>query len=636
MSRLRIVLIGEGAEDHIDQAEALYQRVQGRKSTYHLDGALFLVRPGEVKVIVFPSRYALVLQEPGLTPSQFRLEFDDAVPLNVPSGDLLPTTPTFFPVSSEYLLTLISSGTALTGISLTIPGESASFQDVSFAAAIIWTVPYIVVPGLLLEPAARGLANDRLFMTYMLTGVVNPNDQQIQAKVTAYSSGVVDEQDGPGLPVLRIVSSLSISTLQQYGYFFRRIAVSPDVEKIIMYAHDGTYAGSLYDVPDVVGGEYPAVDSSPLLSAPSGSRLNPPPTTKGSGTANAGSRYVDHTLDIFTSENAAHYYMVKTTIDSAVDHHMGYSDLYDPNGSDTYLFPGCSLSVEKRLKSDFSLVATFNLTPSSIDTTFQGFPSDQVNANGCVNADGTFSGDNLPHLTRMFYQRGYVLVANDGTEFPIVTGVSISQADYNSGDANSFCQSVLLWLGSHSGDFYTWPGVDAVGLKISSLSGLGVNIGFTRYIETGIGDSNHALISLFPFESNNVWSIENITETGIVARLSGCGARTAVDDRGGVVAGDRFFVGSTYYEVAVDAESMYTVADGIIAALGSAAGPYTDHGGYVTIPITISQPVDLFYTSPIGYSLQREVVSISLVGGVPVVAISNIIPTYRAFFTYDI
>jgi hypothetical protein len=664
---VKTYLTGDGAENYEGEALDLYKRLKalgfkGRKTTM-VDNALIIITVGEndsAMVIMLVSEYAIFVGNPATT--TFYALFLDTVPKAWPVFvKLLPAMPLFFPVYPDELMVPLYDR-----LNTFVSGNSSPYQSVMFLTPITSTHSEALLwQGLMMQPNLD-TDNQMVFTLYNLEGYLNVNDLPIYTKMALVNAaGTVINEFDANAPIVHVVSERAISKLLQFGIFYRRLIVADGVEKVIVYFHDETtHSGALYEMIEDTGVLYAVPLSLPALA--NGSRLDPPTSPKGGPTA--GSRRVDNMTDIFTSEKSAYYYVVKQTVDSAVDHHMGFVDaVYDPAGSDTYLFAGTALSVEKRLKTDLSLVTTYNLTPSAIDTTLQGFiatigggtSNNRVNANGCINASGTFSGSNLPILTRFVAQQGFVLIDTDGTEYPLLAGVSLSQDFYNGGtDANVFSQAVLLWLGTPPGGFdcYTWSGVDAAGLKISDAQTGTRNdagIGDMRVCGSGIGDNYSVMLPLDAPYTAITFDTDTYAGASCRVRCANFGGRSFVDDRAGLTVGDTFFIDDVLtYAVGGSGtpEPALTVIAGIMAGINagsvyaaSGLGSYVDGITGLTVhtftltrldaaPVT----VDFGYTSIWGYRLERRVVSIRLVGGVPVVRLEKLQHKDQPLYMFDI
>jgi hypothetical protein len=293
--------------------------------------------------------------------------------------------------------------------------------------------------------------------------------------------------------------------------------VRGDTEQMVLCQQsDSTYSGQIY----AIGSDGTAISITPfgLADIPAGARLdviNP----------GDGARHVDYCYDIFTSERSLHYYVVKFVSDTAVEHNV-YSG--NPYPGDLRLYSGGNLVVEKRLKSDLSLVATYNLTPSTVDHQLQDVPTlVQIwnTANGDIS--GATTGTDI--ITRFVpYATGMVLVDAAGNEYPILPVLSCSQDWFWDSTAgvtsrenyiatgtvapdmkrNIFQQPALLWVGTPPDGFdgFTWPDVDAAGLKITAAdAGLtnDVGIGGMRIWSSIIGDSDNILAQLLPYTGSD-------------------------------------------------------------------------------------------------------------------------------------
>ncbi len=677
MNQPRISIVGTGGTSFVGHALSLYRKYNANKQfprTLQLGPAIMLFNPDDIKIIMIIYNYALFSFNPA---SQTFFSLLDAnPPLNWQvTGGQLPSLPGFFPINpgSNIQWPIGICVPLYNELTNYIDGQTIPCQIIPFQTSILsFTTP---VQSLVWEDIKEYLnqssGNQWYLTTYFLenynsAGGTNINITPVSMKMLIASPTLVNLFEfNASAPILIFISLMNQPDLFIPGIFFRRMFISISQENMTAYSHNPTtYSGALYLISEVSN----VLTLSSLFTAPAGNRANPPATTK--GTPTAGSLYTDNTLDIFTSVNSKYYYVVSQTINTATDYNMGFSDhTYDPSGCDTYIFPGMSLKITQYNKSTLVVGETWVLNPSSIDTILQGFVStisndggilnNRVNANGNINANGTFASPNLPIQTSFVFKQGFVLIDTSGNEYPVISGVSLSQNFYNDSgtDANLFCQPILLWLGTPPVGFdcYTWPGVQAAGLKINgALPGLrnDAQLGDLCYPEDGIGDSSNILISFASQYSQNTFDSVNYSGASCTVRYSDSGTRAGVDDRVGYSPGDLFFVDNQviYTMGGTDSATLSgaTVVPIIMANI-NASGTYTASNMTTTVINSVlvyeftltrkdgqANTVQLGYTSIWGYRIEQRVFSIQLVDNAPLVTLQAIQHKDLPLFMFDI
>jgi hypothetical protein len=504
MSRPQLILAGDEAPNYVGEALALYRSfdASGRsRQTVELGVCIVLFEKGKITIIPDVSEFAIFIMDPSV--SKFSSYFLEAVPAALPAltDSHLPDMPTFFPVYPGSLAV-----PQYDRVDIYDPGEAAPSLTVLFSGPILSSYgEYIYNQRFLLQPNLD-TENQVLMLTYQLGGYLNQFDQPTMAKlVLAADTDNLYEINGSAMNVFPAVNFV------RAGIMFRRLRGNTE-QMVLCQQDDSTHSGQIY----AIGSDGTEITMTPfgLGDLPAGARLdvvNP----------GDGARHVDYCYDIFTSERSQHYYVVKFVSDTAVEHNI-YS--INPYPGDLRLYPGGDLVVEKRLKSDLSLVGTYNLTPSTVDHQLQDVsPVVQIwnTANGDISG-GTTGADIITRFVP--YATGMVLVDAAGNEYPILPVLSCSQDWFWDSTAgvtsrenyiatgaisedmkrNIFQQPALLWLGTPPDGFdgFTWPDVDAAGLKITAAdAGLtnDVGIGGMRIWSSIIGDSDNILAQLLPY-----------------------------------------------------------------------------------------------------------------------------------------
>lgn len=668
MSQPKITITDPSGINFLGPALALYRQYDTNQTfprSLQYGPAIMLFRQDDLKIVMQLYNYALFSSNPATL--TFYSLFNASVPTDwAVTGGLLPSLPTFFPINPSVTLPwpvgiCVPLYNELTNY---ITGQATVSQTITFQNPILSsTSPLQSLEWVTLKMQLNPTSGNYWYLTtYQLQGGgVNVNVTPISMKVLIASPAQVNlfEYDAQG-PVLLYMSLQSIPTLFTAGIFFRRLLTSgpPLVEQMFAYVHNSsTYSGALYLVGETSG----ALTFTTEFTASAGGRANPPGSPK--GTPTVGSLYTDNTLDIFTSESSQWYYVVNQTINTATDYNMGFSgDVSDPYACDTYLFPGMSLSVTQYNKATMAAGATWTLNPSSADTTLQGFTQtialggggagNRVATNNQLNAaNKTFFAPNLPVQTSFVFQQGFVLVDADGSEYPLVSGVSLTQGTYDT-EVTVFCQPVILWLGGSLAGGYTWPGVQAVGLGINgALAGIRNDcvLGELCYPNSGIGSSTAVLLPVAPQLTQTTWGTD--TYLGASCRVVLGPAALSAGDRTGYGPEDQFFI---------DNVPVYTVPTGgitpspsvvllAIAAVVNAAGVYTatnmssfseDSTTFYTFILTRvdgqANMVALGYTSAWGFRLEQRILSIAVVDAVPVVTLVGLQQMENALALFDI
>ena len=520
--RLAILPLGTGAEDYIPHALAVYRK--GRRGSVVVDDGLIMIGDRYSKIFTFPECSALFQHNPsgvGYSPL-----FSETVPTTYPTFRTpMPAMGGFFPSASDTLLVPDTAQVQAYNLTGATRGASMAFQNAitpTHGEALMWNQFRSVYN------ADSGYS--WYLTTYRLTGYVNPYDNPLRSKqlITDGITSLWESDLVAAEPDLVVGFQIALPSIQ-----YRRL------RDTTTDTYTMARGGQLFKISEAsVTLDVSVPLALSTLPAPSVT----PVTPGGSGLGT----YAVHTAwmyDIFTSERATHYYVIKFCSSVATGYWngtMGYQD-------DIRYFPGMSLSVEKRAKADFSLVATYNLTPARVDRVLQGItPLAQCDrllntpvAHGMLDIgnfnwgayDPATDGD---ALTRFSPIGGGVLVAADGTEYPLLAVMSGTQdlfptqgdvsvhnarATYRANyiadpsytasglDAswiayyypNTLQQPALLWLGTPPGGFdcYTWPGVDAAGIKTAPFGSA------AKFGTNPIADSDGMLTLLEPFISTD-------------------------------------------------------------------------------------------------------------------------------------
>jgi hypothetical protein len=413
-----------------------------------------------------------------------------------------------------------------------------------------------------------------MFMCYQIGGhtddtatVKNPT----KAKIIVYTEagGISSEFNSASLPIVLKRYSVLPTPFVRNLYNSDLLADDERVRKTFMYLHDATtYSGTLYEAVDVEGTFGLAAVALPAL--PAGSRTT--------------NRYTDHVYDVFSSIEAQHYYVVVFTSDVAVVPQAG------SYGVNIGFYSTTSLRVEKRKKTDWSLVETYNLTPSAIDRELQGLPVDAQ----ILNCDsGTAVEASINELLTRFIPVGSdtsvvapngvvsgvapktigTVLVKGGVEYPLypVTVITQDYLDFstaakrqgyietptpeyvtaNGGKIGTLAQAALLWLeapGTAGGK--RWSGVDAVGLSITTSSdgnSIVKNIGhFQAWTREPISDGKtmwHQLES-YPSERAGLFFLSRIKDANNIGevRYANQPAYIICDCSTYIIAGDKFYV----------------------------------------------------------------------------------------------
>lgn len=517
-----IKLIGKRAEDYIEYAVAL--RRKGKTGKYAIDDVLILIEKKETKIIDLAENYffmypnktfvrtdAAFLAQFGVQPGAFRAAGENEL-----SG--FPEIPysvcPLFPEEAGYVVPWVV-GCAPAGEMINVKTASFSLWKLGAGDAGDYKVYSYLTPPVI--PAgtrqfnrynASVVLTDYGFNYAMIIHQMNLKNYTANYNDCEMRFELYDGTNLAGEVVLAAPPVVAKRTMVIPGFHFRRfygedLTLPP---KIFMYQHGFTTPGVISEViPSEAG--ISAVDV-----------VLPALETR----THTGNHYRDQMYDIFTSAEAQHYYLIRYTSDVEMEY-LGLD--YDANVG---FHPGTALVVEKRSKVDWSLVATYNLTPSTVDTTLLGLPVEAQVAN----CDGgtAFSLAAPERLTRFVLngvdltikgENGYSsgmapmacggVLVRDGVEYPLLPvnmvtqdrlyGSAQDRTEFlSTGDTSgitfgTLSQPVLLWVGAPPGATgWTWGGVDAVGLDLPSE-----HIGdFGTWLREPISSSDMLLHQLFP------------------------------------------------------------------------------------------------------------------------------------------
>jgi len=347
-------------------------------------------------------------------------------------------------------------------------------------------VPDGIYNGLVTYQASVMLQDDFnvMYMCYQLGGHSDDwatTTRPTHFKVVSYNSiGSQKETLSNSIPI--VVKRYGIMP----GTFFRKFNIKDKVldsytRQLFMYNQPAEAVGTLYEVttaPNTGSALFTAV----LRSAGSSSITT--------------NRHINYYTDIFSAPESLYWYIINVCAD------VSYYPQGLSYGVNIGYYPSTSLSVEKRRKADWSLVKTYNLTPTACDRELQGL---SVAAQVYNSDSGTaFSHPSPESLTRLLpvcvdtslvtatgvvsgttpEMAGAVLIDEDGNEYPFLAVNVITQDRFFTTEAErtayissptvgstgwgTLCQSSMLWLGG-TGVGKTWPGVDAIGLQITKF-----------------------------------------------------------------------------------------------------------------------------------------------------------------------
>jgi hypothetical protein len=643
-----VVPVGDGAMDYIDYGFALHGK--GKRGKFSVaDAVIITIDEKTIKILMLPGTCAIT-QRNGSFDGDFFVTFADPVPQVMPAmaGATQPVLPTYYPVYPNNLMVPLNDR-----VQIYDNGESADPDEYLFQAPITsYYGEYLGWNGVLLQ--YNGDDDKWLFLKYHLAGHLNSYDNPMRSKIAIYDSEITSEGD------INYPNTVAAVLTILDGIQYRRLRGAAG-DTIAVWLNDGANSGTLYAASEVDGAM--SFDNLPL-----------PPLPAGSSTSTEQIQYV---YDIFTSERALNYYVIKLKVDIGLMYRLNPSHPY-PN--DVTFYPGMSAVVEKRSKSDFTLVDTFNLTPSAVDQILQGASvAAQVSNIANEQAAGATTGPD--NITRFVPFAGTVLVDQSGNEYPILPilsctqdyfldttyGFASRQAYLSAGTVrdtlkrNVFQQAGLLWLTKSPGvvDGYTWPGVDALGLKITEASGGLVNdvpLGAMAKVSAIIGDSDSALLQAVPFASGAYF--QQIASAGGTATFQ---CRNCYEPT--VAAGDVFHLSLNGVDVShtvssadmtgSDSVEQDQIVAGILEAVNATSsftaalvGAGYDSDGYYSTFTVSTAPVSgvaptLVADSSVahgayGQSNRQRILSVRLSGGEPVLRLERVQSTSANIYLYDV
>lgn len=658
----RIELVGDGSEDYLPYALALHR--QGKRGDTTIDGrAMIKLKDRLIRIVLSIPEFAMFRQFKygGALHVAFSSSVDPCLQWGF-GGDL-PTITTYYPVYLEDFL-----APAYNKIKFYDPGAATSYLEAMLLTPITSIhSEFLVWRGVTLTPKGED-GEAWIFLKYQLGGYLNQYDMPTYTKLITFDGATITSEnttDAKNVPAAVGFSRDGIS--------YRRLKTG-ETEKIVLYGHDdAAYSGMLYDIVLNELGQFDIVPL-PIVAPDPGTRTDLYDLFD-SSLAYPGGRHVDNMLDIFTSAKAAHYYVVRFTADNMLWYFAG-----KPKWDNMLMFGGMSLVVEKMSKADDTLVETYNLTPSVVDHVLQGatYLQQCINtANTDTLAWMTFQEVGYEIFTRFVPLQGAVLVADDGTEFPILTIMSCSQDHFGLNGTsygadsrrqnyvengviyvpptqmNIFQQAGMLWLGTPPEGFdgYTWGGVDAVGLKITGAAAPGqvndVAMASMRRSSSAISDSDRMVCELAPF----TMPLMGFTaESNIITctELFAASYSEDIDTTSGGVFLVKVGTEQYSYTVPTGVDILASVvaqsiADTInVSTVYHAATP-VQSGNDFSITVTRIDIEDLtpvamevsYHSNKIGQSNERRLVSVALSGGVPTVTLEKVIPLAHSFFMFD-
>lgn len=557
--------------------------------------------------------------------SRFQSPLTPEVNYKMPWTTVIPTTDLL-----EYaeFMTINSDGL---GFSLwtKLSGELGPYKTHLFTAV----VPDGAYNGYVVYQASVMLQDDFnvMYMCYQLGGHDDNNatiTRPIHFKVVSYLPiGSQKETIGSSVPI--VVKRYGIMP----GTFFRKFNIKVAdgyTTKLFMYQHTGSTPGQLYEV---------------TTAKDTGSAIFTLVLEAGNVGAITTNRHTNYYMDIFSAPESLFWYVIKVCADVSTAAQGG------SYGVNIGFYSGTSLSVEKRLKSDWSLIETYNLTPASCDRELQGLSiaaqvqnSDTGTAFShpspdaltrflpiCVDASRVSSTGVVSGLAPQI--AGSVLIADDGTEYPLLAVNVITQdrffdtvqarSDYLANPTTgttgwgTLNQAAMLWLGG-TGAGKTWPGVNAIGLQITEFpTGVtsGKNIGqFESFIREPIAEKQVLYHQLEAYDIHNI-GLDFYAQQKNSSNIDGVHyanqpTTITVANSAGTLAGDTFSVElSNGVDNTEDVSITYTAGGNIsnaeiasavlqlILSAGYAATVSSNvitvgvtSSGYVTVECTASRP----------------------------------------------
>lgn len=337
----------------------------------------------------------------------------------------------------------------------------------------------------------------------------------IHTKLVTYNSEPTHEYTASSIPVV----------LQRYsmlpGIFYRKMFEVLDSTRItydtFMYKHSAdTFSGNLSKLTYTDEG----LSSELILSTEPGYRDS--------------THWIDNICDIFTAPESKYYYVIKYTSDIYIQF-AGLS-----YGGEVSFNSGTRLSVVKYSKEDWSVVETYELTPTTIDHAMQGLPASAMTIN--ANTDTAYNQEYHVNLTRfvpvgvntdtttatgvvssLTPQIAGAVIVKDGVEYPLLAVNVITQSyfydteaeqlafladpetysatHYTYSKTGNISQPALLWLGGTAG--YQWAGVNARGIDFAPHSQDNRTLGLFRgFLREPICDSEIAYFQLRSYYGN--------------------------------------------------------------------------------------------------------------------------------------
>jgi hypothetical protein len=222
-------------------------------------------------------------------------------------------------------------------------------------------------------------------------------------------------------------------------------------------------------------------------------------------------------------------------------------------------------------------------------------------------------------------------------------------------EVNLYQQAALLWLGGTAVEAYTWPDVDACGLKITDSNGIADStaLGYMRAWGDVIGDSNAVLGQLLPHNSFGyaIFDEPAISPSQCVVNIYNTPALD-FNQLPAVAAyynfklllrsgGNRYsFDLSTITDMAYSIASYHAAVVSLFAAAGlTATYLSTDGNGYSKFTITSPEELDIdlsYSCSDLGISSLQQVVSVRIVDGTPTVRLEIVQDQTRTLRMYEV
>lgn len=504
-------LVGPASETAIGLALALYRKFEesGKdRDTSAYENSQMFFEMGRIKIITSFGRYAIFQRVASSDAFIYVAWLDDVSPLLPTPGGSQITLGTVYPVFFEQLMELFYDRLKLY--------DDGSFLDreVTFANAILatggeylkwWTVRLWPI-----DNDAWGIVGFQLLLADHSTDYTALNYAKIF--ILPEDATTVTETDIDAGKVIHITYRVVLPPI--YTHTIRGADDEGDNDNRLVYYHDPTtFTGNFYEM--TVSGGTLSFTPYGLPDLPSGSFT--------AGTIGTPEYKADWWYRLISSEKALNIYAAAVRTD--LIHYSNYS----PDPHTVRLQTTMDCNVKKYDRATKTLQATYNLVPTMVDQILQGvgYPNYGANCNDTLGRVAAGWADFI--CSRFVPVGGTVLVDDAGVEYPILLAIELTQdwmggvyggygsesdrAYYLSGGTprdsaylSVLAQPIILWLGgTASTGMWTWTGVDAVGLPISSaVAGQTIDKqpGGMASWDTWIGDSKTLIAKLNPGMTN--------------------------------------------------------------------------------------------------------------------------------------